>query len=77
MPSFGDSYAMRVGKARGRCAALLRQAIGRGECAPAEPVAESALQRPRTAHPQLAGANRAAELGPSQAFHHNKNIQPG
>src|SRR5262245_2101567 len=57
---------MRAGEVRGGRAALLRRAAGWGECAPGEPVAESALQRPRTAHCQPAGSNRAAEVGSSQ-----------
>jgi hypothetical protein len=57
---------MGAGNACGGCASLLRRAAGRGECAPGEPVAKSALQRPRTAHRQLAGSNRVAQLGPSR-----------
>jgi hypothetical protein len=57
---------MRVCKACGGSAALVRRAAGGRECAPREPVAESALQRPRAAHSQLAGSNRAAQLRLSQ-----------
>jgi hypothetical protein len=48
-------------------------------------VAESALQRPRAAERELAGSNRAAQIGPSQVDaveragvddDDNKNIQP-
>ena len=62
----GDAYAMRAGKAQSSCATVLRRAVGWGECAPGEPVAESALQHARAAQRQLAASNRTAEIGPSQ-----------